>query len=147
MQFLDADQEFKSMATVTLGAGSTSNLCIKTRSKLIHLLHSQFYTGSTSINVQFIESISGGDAFASITPLNLNRSSVTTSDLKIITNSTIGGSPLVLLDYPLIKNRNLDQLSPEFIMKSDSNYTFRFVNNSTAITGVDFYFVWYESFN
>jgi hypothetical protein len=98
-----------------------------------------------------VSNLSGG---ATLTPLNHNRNSTTTSDMACTRGMTgddlitpTGGTPILNATLPTGKGSVLSRdLGQEFILKQNSTYLFRYTNGTSANV-IQLVLEWYEHEN
>jgi hypothetical protein len=152
LQFIFAGKMFQWQVEQSFVAGIT-NMQIKTSTgtQIIHFVNRTIQTASTSLYFTFSELgiKANGTTFGVIA--NVNRDSTHSQTASILVNPTTstGGAtaPIILESVRFIADTEYNQISPELILKSNSNYLIAVNNTGLAASDANFSFVWYESNN
>lgn len=141
----------------SLAAGATSLFHLKTNNvKLIHAKPPIFQTDGPKIYFEFIENPTLTQGTIPISIFNRNRNSATTSQLQIFSNPTgVSGGTIVDITYlgggsggqgvnasATGSNYSSDE---ELILKTNTNYIGKVVNNFTETSTILVKFIWYET--
>jgi hypothetical protein len=152
LQFIFAGKMFQWQVDQTFPTSFT-NMQIKTSTgtQIIHFISRTIQTASTGLYFTFSELgiKANGTTFGVIA--NVNRDSTHSQTASIMVNPTTstGGAtaPVILESVRLVADTEYNQISPELILKSNSNYLMRVNNTGVAASDANFSFVWYESNN
>jgi hypothetical protein len=130
-----------------------TNMQIKTSTgtQIVHFIRRAIQTASTGLVFTFNELgiKANGTTFGVIANVNRDSTHSQTASLHVNPTTSTGGvtTPVILESVKLVANTEFDQISPEIILKSNSNYLMTVNNIGLAASDANFNFVWYESNN
>jgi hypothetical protein len=147
-QFVFAGKMFQWQYNSGFINGKT-NIHIKTStSQITHIISRTLRTASTGINFKFVENAVIVTSGTTVLPsYNVSRILSNVSKNIIYKNVPAATSGLAFENITLVSGNTWQQITPELILKSGTNYNLRITNSGTSTKAVDFYFVWYESNN
>lgn len=147
LQFTFAGKMFQWQYNSGFITGIT-NLQIKTSTaQITHIIARTIRTSSTGINIKFVENpVFVTTGTTGLKTYNVDRLNPLTAKT-IFAKNVSSSSGTAFENTTLISGNTWQQLAPELILKSGSNYNLRITNSGSTAKTVDFYFVWYESNN
>lgn len=138
---------------LTILTGATAKVTFLTNSdKSIHYRPASIVASADKLSLNVYEGSSGASGGTALTPLNRNRQSIIATDVVIKTGVTVTTNGTLIQTAYLPGSTGVGQSragasaggTNEWVLKTDTLYTYEFINGSTESNVVWVEFQWYE---